>query len=126
MNIKLDVGQGNWRNLNPTEMLQIQSMLAGSSNTSPKAAKGQGISNVNTPKSKANNSELSKSSSKKPTAKKASGGANSKIASHSNSRPISSARNKSKSTSSSSSDRSKSRSKPTTNSGKGRNRSGKR
>jgi 23S rRNA pseudouridine2604 synthase len=126
MNIKLDVGQGNWRNLNPTEMLQIQSMLAGSSNTSPKAAKGQGISNVNTPKSKANNSELSKSSSKKPTAKKASGSANSKIASHSNSRPISSARNKSKSTSSSSSDRSKSRSKPTTNSGKGRNRSGKR
>lgn len=41
MNIKLDVGQGNWRNLNQTEMAQIQSMLVGSSNSSPKAIKNQ-------------------------------------------------------------------------------------
>lgn len=127
MNIKLDVGQGNWRNLNPTEMLQIKSMLEGSSNSSPKAEKGQEFSKSATPKSSAKNSELIKSNSRSSTVRKSSGGAKDKTANQSNSRPVSASRGKSKSTSSSiNADRSRSRTKPNTNSGKGRNRSGRR
>jgi 23S rRNA pseudouridine2604 synthase len=65
MNIKLDVGQGNWRNLSASEMLQIQSMLVNSSNIAPKKlSKSKGTSKDTEPKSVKPSKSSSQSSAK--------------------------------------------------------------
>lgn len=117
MNIKLDVGQGNWRNLSASEMLQIQSMLVNSSNIAPKKqTKNQGTSkdseakSSKTPKSNTNNPSRPKRSSTDKTDPK-----NYKRATAPKSRASKPSNDK----------RSKS-SKPNSAGSKGRNRSGKR
>ena len=120
MNIKLDVGQGNWRNLNPAEMAQIQSMLIGSTNTSKKATKHADIGKLAESKS---NSKSANSS--KTKGQQRSGGAKSNSGEYgkSNSNGTSRAKNLSNTKTN---DRTKGRNRASTGTSKGRNRSGKR
>ncbi len=118
MNIKLDVVQGNWRNLSSTEMLQIQSMLVNSSNIAPKKPSKSQVAPKST---EAKNSKPTKSgtsiSSTKPKRSPAE-----RSVSKSTRRSSTSISKSAKS----SSDR-KTKSKPSASSNnKGRNRSGKR
>jgi 23S rRNA pseudouridine2604 synthase len=123
MNIKLDVGQGNWRNLNQVEMAQIQSMLIGSSNTSHKAIKNQEVG-----KSTEANSNAKKSRPIKSGVQKSNGNNKSKSSEYAKSGPQGQTRERVKTKSSSNKqDRSKGRTRSTSasNSSKGRSRPGK-
>jgi 23S rRNA pseudouridine2604 synthase len=120
MNIKLDVGQGNWRNLNPAEMAQIQSMLMGSSNTSKKAIKHAEIGK--SAESKSNSKSANPSKTK---AQQRSGGAKSNSGEYAKSKSNGTARAKTQSNTKTN-DRTKGRNRASTGTSKGRNRSGKR
>jgi 23S rRNA pseudouridine2604 synthase len=119
MNIKLDVGQGNWRNLNQAEMAQIQSMLVGSSNSSPKAIKNQEVGRLSDAKSSAK-----KSTTAKRSAPKRSESNKVKSSEFSKNSPQGQTRERVKAKSNNQ-DRSKGRSRSTSNSSKGRSRPGK-
>ena len=117
MNIKLDVGQGNWRNLSSSEMLQIQSMLVNSSNIAPKKlSKNQSTSKETEPKFLKSSKSNSHSSSKTKRA------STERPDSTNNKRSTSTKSRKSKP----SSDKRSKSNKPNPAGNKGRNRSGKR
>ncbi len=121
MNIKLDVGQGNWRNLNQVEMAQIQSMLIGSSNSSPKAIKNQ-----DTVKPSEAKPSTKKSNSSKRNAQNRVGATQSKSADYSKTNSPGQNRERSKSKSSvNKQDRTKGRTRSTSNPSKGRSRTSK-
>lgn len=121
MNIKLDVGQGNWRNLNQVEMAQIQSMLIGSSNTSPKAIKNQ-----ESIKPSEANSSAKKASAPKRNAQSRPSGSQSKSTDYSKSNSPGQSRERSRSKSNvNKQDRTKGRNRATTNPSKGRSRTSK-
>jgi len=117
MNIKLDVGQGNWRNLSAPEMLQIQSMLVNSSNIAPKKlSKNQSTSKESEPKSiKSSKSNSSSSSKPKRASAERPDPQNNKRSTSTKSR-----------TSKPSNDKRSKSNKPNSGGNKGRNRSGKR
>lgn len=119
MNIKLDVGQGNWRNLNQAEMAQIQSMLVGSSNSSPKALKNQDVGKPSDAKSSAK-----KSTAAKRSVPKRSESNKVKSSEFSKNTPQGQTRERVKAKSNNQ-DRSKGRSRSTSNASKGRSRPGK-
>lgn len=123
MNIKLDVGQGNWRNLNQVEMAQIQSMLVGASNTSAKALKNQEVA-----KSTEANSNAKKSRQIKSGVQKSNGINQSKSSEYAKSGSQGQTRERVKTRSSNhkqASSKGRSRSTSASNSSKGRSRPGK-
>lgn len=124
MNIKLDVGQGNWRNLSASEMLQIQSMLVNSSNIAPKKP-SKSIGSPKSPEPKSSNPTKSSPSISSGKSKRLAGQRPDPKNARRSSTSISKSKSKSKTTKSSSDRKTKSK-QSISSSSKGRNRSGKR